>query len=278
MKSAAARSFRIETGGPALPGRSTLYAAGQAHCRAVLGEPERDSQYADFAIGVVRRGAFHYTSAQGVATAAPGSILLGNAGEQFAYRWLVGGDIARTVLAVSPDVMREVAECHGQPDPGFLRSALPQTRKTAAIYGALRRLAASSASDDEAVFRLTGAVYSLSGSPLLPVLKRADRDTVVAVARHMDLAFADPIGLDGMAAMAGLSRYHFIRAFRRVTGETPRQYLIGARLRAACDQLLDSRAPVTAIAFEVGFNDISHFNALFRRTYGMAPTAWRNAG
>jgi AraC-like DNA-binding protein len=78
-----------------------------------------------------------------------------------------------------------------------------------------------------------------------------------------------------MAEAADLSRYHFIRVFRALTGEPPRQRLIGIRLRAAADRLIGTREPVTQIALSVGFNDLSHFNASFRQAFGMSPRAWR---
>jgi AraC family transcriptional regulator len=49
-------------------------------------------------------------------------------------------------------------------------------------------------------------------------------------------------------------------------------------LRAAADRLLDTHEPITSIALNVGFNDLSHFNATFRHTFGMAPCAWRGYG
>jgi AraC-like DNA-binding protein len=95
------------------------------------------------------------------------------------------------------------------------------------------------------------------------------------VARDLEQRYAEAMTLDDMAAMANLSRYHFIRVFSALTGETPRQRLIAIRLRAAADRLIGTRQPVTELALEVGFNDISHFNAAFRRAFGMSPRAWR---
>ena len=105
----------------------------------------------------------------------------------------------------------------------------------------------------------------------------AERRRIADVVNHLDTAYAEPVDLDEMAAIAQLSRFHFIRVFRAVMGETPRQYLIAARLRAAADRLLDSAEPVTSVALSVGFNDISHFTTTFRQTFGMAPRQWRSA-
>ena len=87
-----------------------------------------------------------------------------------------------------------------------------------------------------------------------------------------------PTPTDGRAALPlsilGARRR---RVFRAVVGDSPHQYLIGARLRAAADRLLDTCEPVTEIALGVGFNDLSHFHATFRRAFGVSPRAWRKA-
>lgn len=108
-------------------------------------------------------------------------------------------------------------------------------------------------------------------------LRAAEARRVRDVAAVIDARPAEALSLSDLAGLAGLSRYHFIRAFRAATGETPRQYQIAARLRAAADRLVDTRAPITEIALDVGFNDISHFNATFRRAFGTSPRAWRRA-
>ena len=77
--------------------------------------------------------------------------------------------------------------------------------------------------------------------------------------------------------MAQLSKFHFLRAFATEIGESPGRYVVAARLRAAADRLIASREPIASIALNVGFNDLSHFNATFRATFGTTPSAWRSA-
>jgi AraC-like DNA-binding protein len=103
--------------------------------------------------------------------------------------------------------------------------------------------------------------------------KRATR--VVDVVCYVESHYAEPCSLRALAAMAGLSRFHFLRLFRATTGMCPHQYIIALRLRSAAERLRSSTEPVTAIALDVGFNDLSHFNLLFRRRFGEAPRQWR---
>jgi AraC family transcriptional regulator len=101
---------------------------------------------------------------------------------------------------------------------------------------------------------------------------------IIEVVRYLEGHYAEPCSLRTLAVMAGLSRFHFLRRFRAATGASPHQYLIGLRLRAAAEQLRSTTEPVTSIALDVGFNDLSHFNLLFRRSFGVAPRQWRRHG
>lgn len=96
--------------------------------------------------------------------------------------------------------------------------------------------------------------------------------------RFLEANFAETHSLSDLAARAGLSRFHFLRVFRDLTGTSPNRFLIGLRLRACAERLQDSAAPITEIALDAGFNDVSHFNHLFRRAFAMSPGRWRRLG
>jgi AraC-like DNA-binding protein len=83
--------------------------------------------------------------------------------------------------------------------------------------------------------------------------------------------------LDAAAAEAGLSAFHFLRLFRKVLGVTPHQYLVRSRLRHAARLLADSAKPITDVAYEVGFGDLSNFVRTFHRAAGVSPRGFRGA-
>ena len=71
------------------------------------------------------------------------------------------------------------------------------------------------------------------------------------------------------------TRYHFLRIFRQVVGVTPHQFLLATRLRQAAMALRSTDDTISGIAFAVGFGDLSTFNAAFRRSLGVSPSADR---
>ncbi|MFG1344417.1 AraC family transcriptional regulator [Xanthobacter autotrophicus DSM 431] len=88
-------------------------------------------------------------------------------------------------------------------------------------------------------------------------------------------------GLEGqvliadIAAACGISRSHFIRGFKDVTGVTPYQWLLHQRIERARDLLVNTRMPLADVAISCGFSDQSHMTRTFTRLTGAAPGAWR---
>lgn len=79
----------------------------------------------------------------------------------------------------------------------------------------------------------------------------------------------------GLASEVAMSPRHFERCFKEAVGNTPRKFLIDVRLGAARELLARTDRPVAAIAWEVGFKNLSHFSDSFLRGVGMTPRAYR---
>ena len=101
----------------------------------------------------------------------------------------------------------------------------------------------------------------------LRVLRRA-RDRI-------DRDYAEQIDIPALAAGAGYSREHFIRAFRTTYGETPGRYRTRRRVERACELLRSANLTVTEICHLVGFTSLGTFSARFAELTGMSPTAYR---
>ena len=106
----------------------------------------------------------------------------------------------------------------------------------------------------------------------------------VPTARHLltakdlaDARYFEPLGVDDLAAAAGLSRAHFSREFRRAFGESPHAYLLTRRLERAAALLRNTDRAIADICFSVGLQSVGSFTSSFSRTYGISPAAYRAA-
>src|SRR5215470_6348292 len=95
------------------------------------------------------------------------------------------------------------------------------------------------------------------------------------VLEYVEIHLTEEIRLDVLAAMAGMSKTHFIRAFRAATTQTPYAYVIGQRLARATQALRSDDQSVTRIAAEAGFTSASCFSNVFRRHFGVSPLEYR---
>jgi AraC family transcriptional regulator len=111
--------------------------------------------------------------------------------------------------------------------------------------------------------------------PPRPAPGRLDAVTVDRVTEVVEAGLDSPLTLDGLAAAARLSPYHFGRAFRETTGLAPYAFVTARRMDRARLLLTTTRAPVAAVAAQVGYANLSHFRRTFRRHHGVAPAAVR---
>jgi AraC family transcriptional regulator len=81
--------------------------------------------------------------------------------------------------------------------------------------------------------------------------------------------------LTEIAQVAGLSHFHFARAFRKTIGITPQQYITNRRIEKAKELLAKSDLPIVEVGFQTGFKNQSHFTTLFRKITSLTPKLWR---
>lgn len=107
--------------------------------------------------------------------------------------------------------------------------------------------------------------------------RRASRASLERVREFITAHRTRHLSLDQLASLAGLSRFHLVRAFSQAFGRPPHAYQLHLQVeRARC--LLDKGALPAEAASEAGFADQSHFSRHFKKAYGVTPRQYVNGG
>jgi len=208
---------------------------------------------------------------------SPGALLLGSPGHTYECSHRHGEGDRCLSFQFDAELFERVAHDAGASGAGFEHDRLPPLRALAPLAARARMAPARPDSFEEIALELAGAVIALAGHLRRDTPRTAGSDPapIARVLRQMESRFAEPLTLAELARIAGVSRYHFLRRFKSATGVTPHQWLLRARLGEAARQLATSCDPVTDLALEVGFEDLSNFIRSFRAEFGVAPSRYR---
>lgn len=108
--------------------------------------------------------------------------------------------------------------------------------------------------------------------------QRVPADNLVWLRRardHADRHYAEPLVLDDLAAVAGMSKYHFHRLFTATYRITPALYVSERRVERAQDLLRTTNLTVTEVCHAVGFTSLGSFSSRFRDLVGETPSAFQ---
>lgn len=227
-------------------------------------------------ISLVLSGTFVYRSARGASLLSAGSLLLGDAGQAFECSHQHGEGDRCLSFQFEPALFARLAHDAGAARPAFDTDRLPPLRALAPLAVRVRTAAGREDALEEIALELAGAVVQVAarvrGGASAP-----DPARIAGVLRRLEAHIGEPQTLAGLARDAGLSRYHFLRTFKAVTGITPHQWVLRTRLHVAARRLVGSDDPVTGIALDVGFEDLSNFIRSFRAEFGVSPRRYRAA-
>lgn len=92
---------------------------------------------------------------------------------------------------------------------------------------------------------------------------------------YINTHYAEDLNLDAVAAMAGFSKYHFVRLFKQYTGYTFCDYITYRRIKVAEEMLGNSTCSITEVALQAGFPSISTFNRIFKQHKSCSPSEYR---
>ena len=245
-------------------------------CTAGPGDAPFPEEHQAFSISYVRKGSFGYRSRGRTFDLVAGSVLIGRPGDEYVctHEHLHGGDECLS-FRMSPELVDAVGPVE------LWRGVLPPLPEIVTL-GELAQAASSGRTSSEVAIDEVGMqlaarfVEAATGREDRPVTPAArDRRRAVEAARWIDAHASRPIVLDDAAREVGLSRFHFLRLFSRVLGVTPHQYLVRSRIRRAAGLLAGGDLPITEVAFDCGFADLSNFVRTFHRAAGVAPRAFR---
>ena len=240
-----------------------------------------EERHARYRVALVGAGTFNCRGPHGRELLTPGSLLLGNAGENFECGHEHGTGDRCLAFAYEREMFERLAfEAGVRGKPRLKALRVPPVRVLAPLVAdaCAAWVAATENVWDEIAVRLAAAAARFAGAPTrAPRSPRNAERGVVRAVRLIDRDASQRLELDALAREASLSRFHFVRAFARATGLTPHRYVLRARLRRAAVCLATNEARVVDVAAASGFRDVSNFNRAFRAEFGVTPRAHRRS-
>lgn len=247
------------------------------HCDAALHERPFTEVHGGFALAFVKKGSFGYRHRGRSFELVAGSVLVGQPGDEYVctHDHACGDECLSFHFA--PALAEEIGAREGLWRVG---SAPPLAELM--VLGELAQQAARgdvelAPSEAALMFASRFAELADRSKGRAKRVQPSDRRRAVAAALWLDAHAHEEVALERIAAEVGLSPFHFLRSFGAVLGVTPHQYLVRCRLRRAAALLADRERSITAIAYEVGFADVSNFVRTFGRAAGVSPAKFRRA-
>lgn len=139
----------------------------------------------------------------------------------------------------------------------------------------LQRQGLNAAPAIHAAHRLQAMLSSLAALPARVSLKSGRVLDIEAVQAVMREHLHGSLNLDELAAQFKLSRFHFAKTYRALTGQAPIQDFIQLKMALACRLLDRGDIEVRQVAEQLGYDDPYYFSRLFRKVVGMAPSHYR---
>ncbi|MEM8783954.1 MAG: AraC family transcriptional regulator [Planctomycetota bacterium] len=217
----------------------------------------------------------------------PGEAVLLGPAVPHSWRGDPDGPACRaSVIQFRPDVLGE--SLFALPEMGEVRALLDASvyglaTADAGLAARIRRLPERRSARRvpallDALVEMTQATTRrLNASPANRGLRERQRRRIDRACRLLHARYLEPVPLDDVAEVLGVTPPAASRMFRRATGHTVTDYLHELRVAHACRALAESEAPITQVAFDAGFGNLAHFNRVFRRLRGRSPREFRRA-
>ena len=268
---------------PARPVATTLcradgWMADDIRCTAGPRDRPFEERHGHASIAIVLGGMFTYRSEHGRQVMSAGSLLLGNAGKCFECEHQHSRGDHCLAFHFDPATLEEMAaQVEGCRSASFAAGRLAPHAATVPVISAAQRLRsdADPLLAQEVAFDLVRLGLAATARPDAARVLPRDEGRIADLLGFIEDHLADPLSLEVLAEVAGVGRFHALRTFARVVGETPYAYILNRRLQASAALLRETPAQIAQIAFDTGFGDISEFTRHFAKRYHCTPGEYR---
>jgi len=248
-------------------------------CSAGPRDQPFEERHSSFAIAVVAAGTFRYRGDGGSTLMTPGSLMLGSVGQCYECGHEHGDGDRCVSFWYEPAWFERLAADAGARGPmAFSHLRVPPIRELSPLVAtACAGISGAEVAWEELSIRLAAATVRTAAGmrdPLAqpaPLALRRVASIVRSVERNPDRS----LSLAAMARAVDLSPFHFLRTFEQVTGTTPHQYVLRARLREAARRMMTGDEKVIDVALACGFSDHSRFTHAFTTEFGTSPRMFR---
>ena len=249
--------------------------------------PEREPQQHNFYLhtGPAVRAEIKSPDFSGMQWVRPGSLWVMPQGSRHAVRFEGTGKVEGIALAFDPDLFNHlVRSADGSCSTQIVQSLAVSPPKIEHLMRALEYESLEPSTPDRFALECIATAIALALSQHArataiaskPGTRLAPRQ-IRAVQSYVEEHLKHSIALADLAATAGLSQFHFLRAFKQSLGVTPGQYVLDRRMERARCLLKSGNLSIAEVAICVGFDHSSHFTRAFRKAVGTAPSAFRSS-
>ena len=112
-------------------------------------------------------------------------------------------------------------------------------------------------------------------NPFIKEVSSPDRERLKEVLQEISTRISENISVADMAEFCGWSSSHFMRWFKKMTGDSFAAYVNDKRLTGAAEALRRTNDKILTVSQDVGFSNLSNFNRQFKKRYGVTPREYR---
>ncbi len=179
-----------------------------------------------------------------------------------------------TLLRHFPENHQRLQALSARGRPAFVADLADQHAHIDHLFGLYARMSNASGLSTEQITCMLMTLFNML-PPTQEKMPEAGRSIASSVMFWIDENYRQKFSLDALAQELGKSRSYLSRRFHAETGENIHDYLNTIRLRRACELLLHSALPVSEIAAQVGFSEVTYFISSFKKGIGETPLQYR---